>query len=317
MGEKLQAQESEEIAASPESRWGDVGKILEIMNEGEVTKIMKLEDILSNVSEHANEVDYAEITPPLVESMSALEEIEIQLAGLTLKCIFKPGRGEDKGIITKCTHQEKGEGFKNFYPREAAAYLIDRHFGFDVIPPTVIRNIPGEGPGSLRLYVDPELYDIASDIPKTVQEGEHYQSIAALDWLMANWDRKSQDYFYRRDDPKRLVAIDNAYCLMHIIYSDPQADPRNGRGPHYALTYDYNKGRPRNTPLPEHVVEKVKKGLEKRDALQTKLVELGIPERDISAMWKRAEVMLSAGKYLSRLNTQISDISFEYKIKVL
>jgi hypothetical protein len=189
----------------------------------------------------------------------------------------------------------------------------------DVVPPTVEREIPDQGKGSLRVYIDHELYETADKLPggitwEELKESPFYQAMAVLDWLMANWDRKANDYLYRRDEPTRLAAIDNGYALTHLIYH--QVELAKIRGPHYLMTFDDRADEFRDIPLPDELRAKLERGLQNRDSLINQLQELGLPQKDIETMWKRTEALLSAGKFLSRKNTQVSDLKGKYEIKV-
>jgi len=309
MGEKLYHEEIEALSASPESRWGDVERILEILRAGEIRKVIKLEEIQPDLEPHSNVVQYAELESGDQEHMNVVEEMEVQLGGQTLKCIFKPKAGENPEILRKC--QEYDPEIRDFYHREIAAYLIDAHFGLDVVPPTVEREIPGQGVGSLRIYADHELYDTCKHLPKgssweNLKDSPSYQGIAVLDWLIANWDRKSDDYLFRRDEPQRMVAIDNGFALTGEIYR--KVEMAKIRGPHYLMTFDDRSNSPRDIPLPEELRTKIQHGLEKKDHLTVQLQELGLPQKDIDGLWQRTEILIKTGKFLSRKNTQISDL---------
>ncbi len=60
--------------------------------------------------------------------------------------VYKPRRGE-----------VPLRDFPNgtLYKREVAAYLLSRHLGWDLVPPTVVREEGPHGIGSLQLYVEP------------------------------------------------------------------------------------------------------------------------------------------------------------------
>jgi len=305
MGEEIFKGEPKELVQSPESRWGDVRRVLEILRAGEIRKVVQLEEIQPDLEPHSNVVQYAELTSSDREHMNVVEEMEVQLGGQTLKCIFKPQAGENSEILRKC--QEYDPEIQNFYSREVAAYLIDAHFGLNVVPPTVTRNIENQGVGSLRLYVDHELYETCNQLPaevhwQDIKDSSFYQSIAVLDWLIANWDRKTDDYLFRRDEPQRMVAIDNGFALTGEIYN--KVEMTKIRGPHYLMTFDDRANTPRNIALPEDLKTKIQQGLEQRDSLTAQLQELGLPQKDIDSMWQRAENLIKAGKFLSRKNPQ-------------
>lgn len=325
MGEQLFVGEDEELVKPPESRWGNVEKVIQILSSGEIRKIIRLEDLISGIEPHTNEVDYAEIAPatdenedlPNQEHVNFIEEMEVQLGTETLKCIFKPQKGENSRVLrdTKAIDHE----MESFYNREVAAYLIDAHFGLEVVPPTIVRDIPGQGIGALRVYVDHELYDTCQNLPQGVtfenlQNSEQFQNLAALDWIIANFDRKLDDYLFRRDDPSKLVAIDNGFTLTQRVYHMIELDKI--RGPHFLMTFDDRDRTYRDIPLPDSLKNRIKKGFENQEELTSNLLEIGIPQKDIEAMWARVQALLDSGKFLSRKNTQLVDLN-KYQIKVI
>jgi len=135
-----------------------------------------------------------------------------------------------------------------------------------------------------------------------LKDSPFYQGIAVLDWLIANWDRKYDDYLFRRDEPQRMVAIDNGFALTGEIYR--RVEMAKIRGPHYLMTFDDRANAFRDIPLPEELRTKIQQGLENREVLTSQLQELGIPQKDIDSMWQRTEALVAAGKFLSRKNTQ-------------
>jgi hypothetical protein len=91
------------------------------------------------------------------------------------------------------------------YLREYAAYLLSRWLGWDLVPPTVLREGP-HGPGSLQLYVEPteEPVDEAAFWGRKVPEIEQ---MVMFDFLSNNADRKIGHCLV---DPKgRIWGIDH------------------------------------------------------------------------------------------------------------
>lgn len=80
----------------------------------------------------------------LNEASNATLRAMISLDGLSARCIYKPVRGErplwdfPDGTLAG---------------REVAAYLVSRVAGFDLVPPTVLRDGP-MGPGACQLWID-------------------------------------------------------------------------------------------------------------------------------------------------------------------
>lgn len=74
------------------------------------------------------------------------------------------------------------------YLREHASYLLSRRLGWDIVPPTVIRDGP-HGIGTLQLYVEPKM-DRGDDYEYWSQHTEAIERIALFDHIANNADRK-------------------------------------------------------------------------------------------------------------------------------
>jgi hypothetical protein len=95
--------------------------------------------------------------------------------------VYKPRRGE-----------VPLRDFPNgtLYKREVAAYRLAQHLGWDMVPPTVIREVGPHGIGSLQLYVEPRAgangqYERLRDSHRC-----ELQRMAIFDLLANNADRK-------------------------------------------------------------------------------------------------------------------------------
>jgi uncharacterized repeat protein (TIGR03843 family) len=124
---------------------------------------------------------------------------------LTLPAVYKPRRGE-----SPLWDFEWG----SLCLRETAAYHISRSLGWDLVPPTVLRD-GSRGLGSVQFYVansDNEHYF-------TVQEDARYapalRRLALFDLVINNADRKSGHCLIGTDG--RLWAIDHGVCF-HTEY---------------------------------------------------------------------------------------------------
>lgn len=95
--------------------------------------------------------------------------------------VYKPRRGE-----------VPLRDFPNgtLYKREVAAYLLACHLGWDMIPPTIVREQGPHGIGSLQLYVEPRAG--ASGQYEQLRESHRcdLQRMAVFDLLANNADRK-------------------------------------------------------------------------------------------------------------------------------
>jgi uncharacterized repeat protein (TIGR03843 family) len=85
-----------------------------------------------------------EIEGRLVDASNTTLRAEISLNGVTRRCVYKPVRGErplwdfPDGTLAG---------------REVSAYLVSRATGWDLVPPTILRDGP-LGPGALQLWID-------------------------------------------------------------------------------------------------------------------------------------------------------------------
>jgi hypothetical protein len=124
---------------------------------------------------------------------------------LTLPAVYKPRRGEnplwDFEWGTLCQ-------------RETAAYVVSHTLGWNLVPPTVLRE-GTHGVGSVQLFIpnsDGEHYF-------TVQEDARFvtflRQLALFDFVVNNADRKSGHCLL--GDDQRLWAIDHGICF-HTEY---------------------------------------------------------------------------------------------------
>ena len=96
-----------------------------------------------------------------------------------IPAVYKPSRGE-------APLWDFPQG--SLSARETAAYLTSRALGWDLVPPTVLREDGPEGPGSLQLFVvaDPERHYFTF----TLEEKQRLRPVAVFDLLVNNADRK-------------------------------------------------------------------------------------------------------------------------------
>ena len=106
---------------------------------------------------------------------------------VSLLAIYKPVRGErplwdfPEGTLAL---------------REVAAYLVCRALGWDLIPPTVLRD-GAYGPGAVQLFIDAD-YE-AHYFSLREQHARVFQRVAAFDVLVNNADRKAGHCLLDRD----------------------------------------------------------------------------------------------------------------------
>ncbi|MEZ4673874.1 MAG: SCO1664 family protein [Caldilineaceae bacterium] len=124
---------------------------------------------------------------------------------LALPAVYKPQRGENPlwdfewGTLCK---------------REAAAYLISTALGWQLIPPTVLRD-GFYGLGSIQFYIDHDADEHYFTVQDDARFAESLRQLTLFDFLVNNADRKSGHCLIGADE--RLWAIDHGICF-HTEY---------------------------------------------------------------------------------------------------
>lgn len=120
-----------------------------------------------------------------------------ELSGLA---VYKPRRGErplwDFPRGTLCQ-------------REAASFVVSEALGWRVVPPTVLRDGPEYGVGSVQLYIDAD--PRAHYFSLRGSDDDAFKRIAAFDLVINNADRKGGHILQDRDG--RLWGIDHGICF--------------------------------------------------------------------------------------------------------
>ena len=114
-------------------------------------------------------------------SSNATMLVVVRNDGRETAAVYKPGRGE----------RRLWDFPPDIYRRERAAYLLATAIGWDVVPPTVLRDDAPLGPGSVQLFIEA---DFEEHYFTLVEEERHHadlQTICVFDLLANNTDRKS------------------------------------------------------------------------------------------------------------------------------
>ena len=129
---------------------------LELLREGSL-------EVLGRLIEASNETWYCSVTS----------------GDLSAACVYKPIAGE-RPLWDFPTGTLAG--------REVAAYAVSRAGGWDVVPPTVMRDGP-YGPGMCQLWID---VDPEADLIELARSGDHpgLRDLAVFDAVVNNADRK-------------------------------------------------------------------------------------------------------------------------------
>jgi hypothetical protein len=183
--------------------------------------------------------------------------------------IYKPRRGERP--LWDFSQGSLGR-------REVAAYLATAALGWDLVPPTILRDGP-YGPGSVQLYIEaqPEAHFF------TIQEDARYagdlKRLAALDVVANNADRKSGHCLV--DGEGRLWAIDNA-LTFHV-----ELKLRT-------VIWDYA-----GTALPAGIVADLEGLLADldEDGPLSRALERLLSGEEIAAFRRRVEALIRVGRY--------------------
>jgi hypothetical protein len=119
--------------------------------------------------------------------------------------VYKPRRGE-------VPLRDFPSG--TLYKREVAAYLLARHLGWEMIPPTIVREEGPHGIGSLQLYVEPRAD--ASGQYERLRETHRcdLMRMAVFDLLTNNADRKGGHCLL--DVRGHVWGIDHGLTFHHV-----------------------------------------------------------------------------------------------------
>jgi uncharacterized repeat protein (TIGR03843 family) len=119
--------------------------------------------------------------------------------------VYKPRRGE-------VPLRDFPSG--TLYKREVAAYLLSRELGWDLVPPTIVRDDGPHGIGSLQLYVQPRT-DATAQFDRLRQSHRcELQRMALFDVLVNNADRKGGHCLL--DVRGHIWGIDHGLTFHHV-----------------------------------------------------------------------------------------------------
>jgi hypothetical protein len=126
--------------------------------------------------------------------------VQVDCGDRSFPAVYKPSQGERP-------LWDFPEG--TLAAREAAAYVVSRQLGWDLVPPTVMREDGPSGPGSVQLFVDADpqrhYFTMADD------EKGRLMPAALFDALINNADRKGGHVLFDSED--HLWLIDHGVCF--------------------------------------------------------------------------------------------------------
>ena len=200
---------------------------------------------------------------------SSNDSFVLSLRDKDLAClaVYKPRRGERP-------LWDFPDG--TLYLREYAAFVVSQALGWQLVPPTVLREGP-YGKGSVQLYVDtdPELhfYSLRDKYPA------EFRRVALFDALVNNADRKSGHCLCDRTD--------HIWCIDHGLTFNAEPKLRT-------VIWDYA-----GEPIPEHLLDDLRvfeAQLERPTAVRKTLEGLLAPQ-EIQMLCARLDDLLQAGRF--------------------
>lgn len=196
-------------------------------------------------------------------SSNATLLVRVCLDGAESLGVYKPHRGE-----RPLWDFPPGLG-----PREVAAYELSRSLGWEVVPPTVLRDGP-LGEGSVQQFVEA---DVEQHHFTLVEDEVHHpalQRICLLDVLANNTDRKSGHCLL--DAEGRIWAIDNGLSF----HEDPKLR---------TVIWDFE-----GDPIPDDLLADLRGLLDR--SLPLSLAAL-LTDTEVEALEERAAALVEAGRF--------------------
>lgn len=177
--------------------------------------------------------------------------------------IFKP----EEGAYT--VRGKNGTGFK----RERAAYLVDRFFGINLVPPTVVREIDGNIGSVQRFIADARTgYQISYNEKRTHSafRVEEIIRMRVFDYIISNSDRHDGNYLVKDG---KLYAIDHGLSFFTESYGVGHLSNHEGK------------------TIPEDIKRKVQELLnsEYLKSIFTELMTELLDKEEVAALMKRLE----------------------------
>lgn len=122
----------------------------------------------------------------------------VTLDGDETLAVYKPARGE----------RPLWDFPSGLYQREVAAYRLSEALGWDLVPPTIVRDDAPHGVGSLQLFVPADFEQNYFTFNEDPKHRHRLTRMCAFDLIANNADRKAGHCLL--GDDGRIWAIDNA-----------------------------------------------------------------------------------------------------------
>jgi len=125
--------------------------------------------------------------------------VELALAGVTLRAVYKPERGE----------RPLWDFPRGLYKRELAAWHLSEAFGWGLVPLTIERDGP-YGEGSFQLFIDADFEQHYFTLREKPEHRPQLQRMCLFDLVANNADRKSGHCLL---GPDGIYGVDNGLCF--------------------------------------------------------------------------------------------------------
>ncbi|MFN0092862.1 MAG: SCO1664 family protein [Acidimicrobiales bacterium] len=126
--------------------------------------------------------------------------VQLEAPSASGRAVYKPRKGE----------RPLWDFPSGLYKREVAAYELSRALGWEVIPPTVLRDGP-LGVGSVQAFVDAEFEQHYFTLQENPAHRADLERICVFDLIANNTDRKSGHCLLGKDG--RIYGIDNGLAF--------------------------------------------------------------------------------------------------------
>lgn len=140
------------------------------------------------------------VVAQLHESSNATFVVDLELDGDYTWAVYKPVLGE----------QPLWDFPPGLHKRERAAYLLSEYLGWNLVPPTVIRE-GFFGEGSVQLYIDNDGWHYFPMLERRPELHLQLFQMGVFDLLCNNTDRKSGHVLLDRQD--HVWGIDHGLCF--------------------------------------------------------------------------------------------------------
>ena len=137
---------------------------------------------------------------PWSSNATFLVDLQRSDGSVRLQGVYKPEQGE----------RPLWDFPPGLYKREVAAYVLSRHLGWDLVPPTVERDAP-LGRGSLQLFVPADFEQHYFLLCRRKELWPSLAKLCAFDVVSNAADRKGGHVLL--EGAERIWAVDNGLCF--------------------------------------------------------------------------------------------------------